>query len=136
MEKGPVDGIGGTVKPVVSSAVSSREAIVMFLSKLQKKIARRLKSLLFQKAIQRDYNDNDLKNFWKEISAVSGTLNIHSVTPNGDGISVLLKIYSSSSNNKRHVLLKDIDLATNNTDQAEVKICNRNYISQFSLGEI
>ena len=66
-----------------------------------------------------------------EISSVS-TLNIHSVTPN-DGISISSKIYSSSNSNKRHALLKDIDLAINITDTAEVEICNRNLISQFVL---
>ena len=127
----------GTVKQVVSSAVSSMEAIVQSADGFIQIAIKHCKKTeiigISREAIKRNYNDNDLENFWKEISAVSGTLNIHSVTPNDDGVSVLSKIYSSSSNNKRHVLLKDIHLAINNTDPAEAKICNRNFIPQYVL---
>ena len=105
--KGAVDGIGGTVKRLATSAVVTRQAIIKDANSLIQAVNHKTKIMLA--LMSEDYITQTLKNLkmelmWETVRQLPGTMHINCIKPAGKAGNVQASYYKDDKDSFNHPL--------------------------------
>ncbi|XP_060754349.1 uncharacterized protein LOC132865864 isoform X2 [Neoarius graeffei] len=119
--KGAVDGVGGTVKRAVGTAVLSREVVVANaenFAETAKKVCPKMEVLFVrQEEIKAFCTTHEVGRYWELVTPLPGTLNVHSVSPVAWG-QVQHKPYSIATTTAEHTLVQ-LDPGSNDEETSD-----------------
>lgn len=112
--KGAVDGVGGTVKRAVGTAVLSRQGMLInfgTFAETARRVCPKMEVFLINKDdISEFCKSHDIEKYWELVAPLPGTLNVHSVVLVSWG-QVQYRSYSSATESAIHVLVQSPDSA-------------------------
>lgn len=117
--KGAVDGVGGTVKRAVSTAVLSRQVVQVdarSFAETARRVCPKVEVLFIStEDISQFCADNEMEKYWDQAAPLPGTRNVHYISPTSWG-QVEYRAYSSAADSSVHTLVQCPDLESSDEE--------------------